>query len=179
LVATLLAPLTLPPLALLLLDLDLQIGIGVFMGRLALIMLGAFLIAAAIRKLTGPARLAAHAEQIDGFIVVVMLVFAVAIMDGVTATLIERPGIVALWALAAFIANPGLQALGIAAFGWLGRKGALTVGLVSGNCNMGLLLAALPATSDFDTLLYFAVAQLPIFVLPALLLPVYRRLLAA
>lgn len=179
LVSTLLAPLTVPPLALLLLDLDLQIGTLTFMGRLGVIVLGAFALAGAIRWLAGPRRLAAHARQIDGVVVVAMLVFAVAIMDGVTATLLERPGTVGLWAIASFLANPGLQALGILVFGWLGRRGALTVGLTSGNCNMGLLLAALPATSDFDVLLYFAVAQLPIYMLPAILLPVYRRLLAA
>jgi BASS family bile acid:Na+ symporter len=42
---------------------------------------------------------------------------------------------------------------------------------------MGLLLAAVPASADFDVVLFFAVAQLPMYMLPALLLPLYRRLL--
>jgi BASS family bile acid:Na+ symporter len=96
----------------------------------------------------------------------------------VTARLLAEPWIVAGWTLAAFVANPLLQLMGGLAFAWLGRRGALTVGLMSGNCNMGLLLAALPPGTDFDVLLYFAVAQLPIFMLPALMLPLYRRLLA-
>jgi BASS family bile acid:Na+ symporter len=179
LIATLLTPLTVPPMALLLLGLELDISVLAFMGRLAAIVGPAFVLAFALRKGLGDARLARYRPEIEGFVVMVMLYFGVAIMDGVTARLLAEPAIVIGWTLAAFVANPLLQLLGGLAFAWLGRRGALTVGLISGNCNMGLLLAALPPGTDFDVLLYFAVAQLPIFMLPALMLPVYRRLLAA
>lgn len=175
--STLLTPLTLPPLALALLGIELEIGVAEFMIRLALVIAPAFAAAAAIRHAAPHGWLAARARQVDGVFVAVMLVFAVAIMDGVTETLFARPGTVALWVAAAFVANPLLQALGAAAFAWLGRRAALTVGLLSGNCNMGLLLAAVPAGADFDVVLFFAVAQLPMYMLPALLLPLYRRLL--
>jgi BASS family bile acid:Na+ symporter len=178
LAATLLVPFTLPPLALLLLGLELQIGTVAFSLRLAAIVLPAFAAAALVRKFAGTRRVSGYAKQIDGIVVVAMLVFAIGVMDGVTDTLIARPGVVVLWTLAAFIANPCLQLLGILAFSWLGRKGALTVGLLSGNCNMGLLLATMPAKSEFDVLLFFAVGQFPIFMLPAILLPIYRRFLA-
>lgn len=177
LAATLLVPFTLPPLALSLVGLDLQIGAIALSARLGAIVLAAFAVAALIRWSAGAVRIEARARQIDGLVVIAMLVFAVAIMDGVTQTLLQRPGVVALWTLAAFIANPGLQLLGVVAFSWLGRKGALTVGLLSGNCNMGLLLATMPADSDFDVLLFFAVGQFPIFMLPAILLPIYRKIL--
>lgn len=178
LVSTLLAPLTVPPLALALLGLDLQVGLLDFMLRLGAIVATAFAAAGAIRRLAGAGRLAAHAAQIDGVVVLAMLVFGVAIMDGVTATLLAAPGMVALWTLVAFLANPALQLAAMLAFAWLGRRGALTVGLMSGNCNMGLLLASLPPGSEYGVLLYFALGQLPIFMLPAILLPVYRRVLA-
>jgi BASS family bile acid:Na+ symporter len=178
LIATLLTPLTVPPMALLLLGLDLQISVGAFMLRLGAIVGPAFLMSLGLRRLAGPARLARYRPEIEGFTVLVMLYFGIAIMDGVTARLLAEPGLVAGWTLAAFVANPALQLLGGLAFAWLGRRGALTVGLMSGNCNMGILLAALPPGSDFDVLLYFAVAQLPIFMLPALMLPLYRRLLS-
>ncbi|RDD60911.1 hypothetical protein [Ferruginivarius sediminum] len=177
LAATLLVPFTLPPLALLLLGLDLQIGAAAFSLRLGAIVLPAFSAAALIRRLAGNQRVAAHARQIDGIVVAAMLVFAIGVMNGVTETLIERPSVVALWLFASFVANPGLQLVGILAFSWLGRKGALTVGLLSGNCNMGLLLATMPADSEFDVLLFFAVGQFPIFMLPAILLPIYRKIL--
>ncbi len=176
LIATLLTPLTVPPLALALLGLELDIGITEFMVRLAVVVAIALAAALVIRRAIGRERLPRLSRHLDGLVVVVMLVFAVAIMDGVTATLAERPTTVALWLLAAFVANPALQIAGALAFAWLGQRRALTVGLVSGNCNMGLLLAAFPPDTDTDVVLYFAVAQLPMYMLPALLLPLYRRL---
>lgn len=176
LAATLLTPLTVPPLALALLGLELDIGVVEFMSRLSLVVAAAFAAALVIRRLIGRERLPRVATHLDGLVVAVMLVFAVAIMDGVTATLMTRPMTVALWLAVAFVANPALQIAGALAFAWLGRRRALTVGLVSGNCNMGLLLAAFPPGTDFDVVLYFAVAQLPMYMLPAVLLPLYRRL---
>ena len=178
LAATLLTPLTVPPLALALLGLELDLGVVELMTRLAAVVAVAVAAAAVIRRLIGRERLPRVARHLDGAVVAVMLVFAVAIMDGVTATLAARPQVVALWLAAAFIANPALQVAGTLAFAWLGRRRALTVGLVSGNCNMGLLLAAFPPGADPDVVLYFAVAQLPMYMLPALLRPLYRRLVA-
>lgn len=176
LAATLLTPLTVPPLALALLGLELDIGVAEFMTRLSLLVAIAFAAAVLIRRLIGRERLPRVATHLDGLVVAVMLVFAVAIMDGVTATLATRPMTVALWLAVAFVANPALQVAGTLAFAWLGRRRALTVGLISGNCNMGLLLAAFPPGTDFDVVLYFAVAQLPMYMLPAVMLPLYRRL---
>lgn len=178
LVATLLTPLTVPPLALALLGVALDIGVGEFMLRLAAVVVLAFLAAAAVRKLTGTGRLRAWGSRIDGAIVLLMLVFAVAIMHGVTDAIFARPRVVLLWLAAAFVANPLLQVLGTLAFSWMGLRRALTCGLLTGNCNMGLLLAALPPESDYDVVLFFALAQIPMYTLPALILPFYRRILA-
>ena len=177
LAATLLTPFSLPLLALGLLGLELAVGTAELMLRLSGVILAALLGAFLVRRLVGQARLERAADSLDGIVVLMLLLFAVAIMDGVTATLIDSPGKVALWVIAAFVANPALQALGALAFARMGLKQALTVGILSGNCNMGLVLAALPAGSDQDVALYFALAQLPMYMFPALLLPLYRRLL--
>lgn len=175
--STLLAPLTAPALALLLLGLELDVGLLELMARLSLVVLPAFLGAWLLRRLLGLERVRGLAPQLDGLVVLIMLVFAVAIMDGVTATLASRPETVALWLLAAFLANPALQIVTALVFRPLGRRRALTAGLLAGNCNMGMMLAALPAGTDFDVALYFALAQLPMYMLPALALPLYRRLI--
>ncbi len=178
LLSTLLTPLTLPPLALALLGLELEVGMLELMARLGLIVGLAFLGALALRRGLGAARLARAAGQLDGAMVLLLLVFAIAIMDGVTATLLERPGMVALWLAAACLANPALQLLAALVFARLGIRAALTAGILSGNCNMGLLLAALPAGTDVGVALFFGVAQIPMYMTPALLLPLYRRLIA-
>ena len=179
LLATLIAPLTIPPLALVLLGLELDIGLWDLMLRLMLLVFGAFAGAALLRRLVGSRRLGGLATEIDGLIVLSMVVIAVAIMDGVTETSLRQPGMVVLWIAAAFIANPVLQLLGALVFACLGRRKALTLGLASGNRNMALILATLPAEADSGIFLFFAVAQLPMYTLPALLRPLYLRLLRA
>ena len=173
----LLAPLSLPPLVLALIGLDLDIAVLDLMIRMAAIVIGAFVGAAVVRRLAGAEAIAARAAQIDGAIVIVLLVFAIAIMAGVTASLLARPATVLAWLLAAFVANGALQLAGGLLFAPLGCRLALTAGLLLGNRNMGLLLAALPAGSDPDIGLFLAVGQIPIYTLPALTLPIYRKLL--
>jgi BASS family bile acid:Na+ symporter len=106
-----------------------------------------------------------------------MLVFAVAIMDGVSETLWQHPQTVGMWTVAAFAINLLLQSLGALCFAATGRKVGLTLGLLSGNRNMGLVLASLPPSTNHEIVLFFALAQLPVYLLPALLRPVYRAIL--
>ncbi len=176
-VSTLLTPLTVPPLALALLGLELEVGVLELMIRLAALVLGAFLAALLLRRLIGLAKLRSYNTQLDGLMVLTMLIFAISVMDGVTDAIFEDPWMVALWLAVAFVANPVLQLLGWGMFFWMGRRRALSAALMSGNCNMGLLLAALPADTNFGVVLFFAIAQLPMYMLPAILSPVYRRLL--
>ena len=178
LTATLLVPLTVPLLALTLLGLELNIDATAFLARLAFLVGAAYLGAAVIRRLARPGWIEAQSQRIDGLTVIIMVIFAVAVMDEVNLALTTRPETVALWLAASFVANPLLQGLGWIAFRGRRLRPALTVGLISGNRNMGLLLAALPAGADPDVALYFAIAQLPMYMLPAIVLPFYRRSLA-
>lgn len=177
--ATLLAPLTVPALAQYLLGIELTLGAGEFMLRLGVIIAASFALTGGIRAVTTPAWRQAHVAQVDGVFVLAMLLFAIAVMEGASATALAEPYRVALWLGVAILANPALQALGALAFARLGRRRALTAGLLTGNRNMGILLAALPSDAASDILLYFALAQIPLYMMPAVLLPVYRRLLAS
>ena len=174
--ATALVPFTLPPVALILLDLDVTLSLPAFMGRLAAMVGGAFIAAWAVRRIVPPSALAARRDLIDGLAVVNLVVFAVAIMDGVTAFALARPGYAALATVLAFVFNVALQAAGWLAFRRRGAATALTAGLVSGNCNMGLVLVALYGHASVEVTSFFALAQLPMYMLPALLEPLYRRL---
>jgi len=178
LLATALVPLMLPPMALALIGLQLDLSIPEFMARLGLLVGGAFAAAALIRRIVPPARLASAHEFLDGLTVVNLVIFALAIMDGVTAFALERPGYAAVATLAAFAFNLLLQAAAFFVFHGLGRRTALTAGLLSGNCNMGLVLVALQGRADFDVTVFFALAQIPMYVLPALLESTYRRMLS-
>lgn len=176
-VSTALMPFSLPVVALALLDLEIDIDLATFMLRLALMVGGAFAAALALRRMLPRRQLEANARVLDGVSVATLVMFALAIMDGVAAVALERPGYVVLVTVAAFVANLVLQCLGALAALRLGMRSAITVGLMAGNCNMGLVMVALADKADFDVIVFFAMAQIPMYMLPALLGPVYRRLL--
>lgn len=172
--ATLLVPLTLPPMAALTVGAAVAEPLALFT-RLVTVVAGALLASLAARRLAGTDRLARRAAEIDGVGVILLLLFAVALMDGVAERIASRPQDVALYAAAAFAANLAMQVLGVAVFRRAGMRRAVTVGFVSGNRNAALLLAVLPGVEP-ALLLFVAVAQFPIYLLPSLLMPLYRRL---
>jgi BASS family bile acid:Na+ symporter len=171
----LLAPVTVPPLALGLVGVTLDIGMAELTLRLAGFVLGAAAAAEVIRRLVGRERMRAHADAVNGFNMLVLVVFAIAIMDGVTEAALAEPQRVLVYLAAALAFNAGLQALGWLAFRWAGAPAALAVGFMTGNRNMGLMWAALGADTPIAVTLYFAVAQLPMYIFPALQARPYRR----
>lgn len=177
LAATFLAPLVLPFMTVALLGLEIEMSPWQFAARLIFIVGSAMLIAVALRRHPEKPLVAALNRNANGFVVILMLVFAVAVMDGVTARLVADPLYVAALLAIAFAVQALLQAATAFGFLWLGRRTAFTVGFLAGNRNMGLLLAVLPAGLHPDIALYFALAQFPIYILPAVLKPLYGRLM--
>ena len=175
--STLLLPFTLPLVAVGLLGLDVAVdALGLWL-RLAGLIGGSALVAVLVRRLVGGERLAGHGQVIDGLIVVALIVFAIAIVDGLTPRLLAQPLFILAVAVLSFAASFLHLAVGTVVFAWAGRQRAHTAGYVLGNRNLGVLLAVLPAGADADIFLYFVVAQLPIYLWPAILAPLYRRLL--
>jgi bile acid:Na+ symporter, BASS family len=176
---TFLTPLTLPPLVLGLIGVRLDIGILALTGNLAVFILGAAALAAVARRLIGPARITAHKFEVNGLAVLLLLLFVVAVMDGVARIVLARPGEVLLYAAAAMVTSLVLQAVSYAVFARLERRAALTAGLIGGNHNIAVVWASLGAGAAHDLVLFLAIVQFPIFVLPALVGPIYRRLAGA
>lgn len=177
-IGTVLMPFTLPVVGIYLLGVDINVPLGDLMLRLALVVGGSLAAAAVLRWLLPPSFTRRHAEPLDGLAVVGMLMFAIGIMDGATATLLQDPSFVLGCAVTVYALNVLLQLTGALIFAWLGRAEALTVGLCSGNGNLGLLLAAIADIASYELLVFVATAQLPIYTLPMLQRPLYRRWLA-
>ena len=175
--ATALVPLTLPPLALHLAGMTVDLDASALMLRLALLVGGAFAVAVLLRRLLGAARIHRHQDVLSGLAVVGLVAFAIGIMHGVPAMALAAPGYVAQALVAVFALNAGLQAVTWLCFRPLGRQRALTLGLVAGNNNIGIVLAALADRAPLELTVYVAMAQFPIYLLPAVQRPVYRRLL--
>jgi len=143
--------------------------------RLFLIVAGSALAAALLRRLAGPDFIATQKVRIDGLNVVLLFVFAVALMDGLTDRLLAEPLLVLGLTALSFALSLGMVALTALVFVRRGRAGALAVGLLAGFRNMGLMLAATGGAVPELTWLYFAVAQFPIYLSPQLLKPLARR----
>lgn len=177
LATTALVPFTAPPLALGLVGIDLALSIPGLMLRLLLIVGLPALLAIALRRALGPGRLARAAPGLDGVVVLVLVVFAFGVMDGVQARLLADPAWVLGGIAVALAANLGLNAATALVFApWLGRPLGLTAGLLAGTRNQALFLAVLPAEADPGVLIFFALGQVPLFIAPALLRPVYARM---
>lgn len=175
LATTFLVPLTAPPMALWLMGVDLSISTGAFMGRLGLVVGVPMLVSLALRRMAGPARMAAWGDATDGLLVWLVVFYGFAVMDGLPARMAADPAWVVQALAAAFAVNYGLNLATVAAFAGLGAREAASAGLMSGNRNMALYLAVLPVAADPRIALFFGLCQFPLFLSPFLLRPVYRR----
>ena len=173
-------PLTLPALSLWLLDLDLGVGfLELFSRLLATIAVPAGIAFAIRRWFCSPATMAKNARALDGGSVLFVMIFGFGIIHGLPAFVAAQPGYVTLVLATSFAANIGLQVFGAALFLWMGRREALTVGLVTGNTNLGLMMVTLADRAPPELLVCFVLGQIPMYFLPVVALPVYRRLMRA
>lgn len=171
--ATLLVPLAVPWAAAFLVPGEVDVSAAALAVRLSLLVFGSTALALLLRALAGPARMERWAPRVDAANVLLLVTFAILIMDGVRDALESAPGRVIAIAGLAFFTNLALQAVAAVLFRGWGGPTAATLALVSGNRNIGVLLAAMPAAPP-DFALFVALVQFPIYVLPALLAPVYR-----
>ncbi|MDX6752387.1 hypothetical protein SH611_21510 [Geminicoccaceae bacterium 1502E] len=176
--ATFLVPLSLPPLVAAVAGLPVELPTLQLTLRLAAIVGGSFLLARILRGVMGEARIERSRQAMDGIAVLFFLLFACAVMNGVHALIGRDLAFLLRSVLVAFALNAGLQLVTVLLLWGLGRRVALTAGLLAGNCNIGLLLAASADTAPPALLAFIAAAQFPIYLLPSLQKPLYARLLA-
>lgn len=177
--STLLVPFTAPPLALGLMGIDLAISLQGLMLRLALLVGLPLLLSIAIRRVVAPPVLARWGRAVDGAVVLLVVLYGFGVMDGILARLLAEPGFVLGGIALAFAGSFALNLATALAFAPVGARVALSAGLLSGNRNMALYLAVLPAATDARILMFFALCQFPLFLSPFLLRPVYGRLRGA
>ena len=135
--------------------------------RLALLIGSAEGVAFLFRRHAAPV-LSVYGGMVDGIIVAALLVFAVATMAGIRAQIAADVQAATLCLVLAFACNIALQATGAMLLqGDLAQR--LTVGLILGNRNVGLVWSALGAAASPRMALYFAATQLPIYILPRLI----------
>jgi BASS family bile acid:Na+ symporter len=142
--ATLLLPFTLTPLvATLLPAAGVQVDLAAFAARVALVL--------------------------AGLNVVALVTFAIAVMAGVTDRLLADPAAALRMLALACAAAVVLHAAGWALMARAGPRIAWSAALLSGNRNMGLMLAVTAGTAGEAFSLYVAIAQFPMYFAPLVL----------
>ncbi|MHA1522883.1 MAG: hypothetical protein ACTSY1_00600 [Alphaproteobacteria bacterium] len=183
---TLVVPFVAPPLVFGLLGLALEVDVLPVLARLAGVVAAAFVIAIGVRRIVGQRRLAASGALQDGIATLVLIVFLVAVMDGIAPMIVQTPGTAATLLAAAFAINFGLPlvvalmvALGVFLRGRRRKSPArafATVVMFLGNRNLALFLTALPASLVTQVAPFVALYQIPIYLTPLVMGPVYRWL---
>lgn len=144
--------------------------------RLVLMLAGAACVGIAIRAIAGKPCVERQAERIDGLNVVVLFLFAVALMGDVAANAIARPlfvlGLLGVSTAVTF----GLSGLTVLIFARAGMRNALPLAHAAGSRNTGLMLAAAAGAVPELVWLYVALIQIPIYALPLIMRPLLRRL---
>lgn len=142
------------------------------------ILAASLLAATIIRRLFGTAAIQRHKRPIDGVNIVILLVFASAVMGDVATDLTTDPLFTIAVALLAFAVYFTLLAVTTLIFRSIGTERAFAIGLMVSQRNLGLMLAATAGALPATTWLYFALTQFPIHLAPYLLMPIARRLTA-
>lgn len=145
--------------------------------RLAALIGGASASAFALSRYLGSARRKAASTMFDGINVIIMVVFAIALMDGIPARMIARPGYALVLVCLATGLHLGLNALTAALFYITGQQRALTLGYAHAGRNIAVVMSVLGAAAPDDAWLFFAMLQFPIYCLPMLLKPFYNHVL--
>lgn len=174
----LLTPLTAPVIGELMLGAALPVDTLSLGLRLALLLAVSAGLAWLLRRIAGRDRVVAARQHIDGLNVLILFVFAVAVMDGVADRFLADPLFTTGIALLTFAVALTQMGLTMLVFAGSPRDQAFVLAHSCGNRNMGLLVAALGGTLPDTAWLYFGLGQLPIYMLPWMLKPLATRLAA-
>ena len=176
LASTLLMPVALLVYGAMLLPQQFDLDLGEYLWRLAVFIVAPFLLAAVGRRLAGRERMRRVRQKLSGATVAVLVVFGLAIMDGVSAHALAFPREVVAYLLAAFGFNLAAQLLTALVFLPAGARVAATAALLAGYRNLGLVVGITAGMLDERFLIFVGIWQIPMYVLPLLMQPLYRRL---
>ena len=135
-------------------------------------------IAYAIRRVAGQEWIERQNEPIDGLNVIAVFIFAIAAMDGVPRHVMADPLFAIELLVLIFVLTCALIGLSVLVFLRAGLDRGLVIGLLAAFRNIGVVMAAVGTSLPDLAWFYFAMVQFPIFLLPAVLRPLARRLAA-
>jgi BASS family bile acid:Na+ symporter len=136
---------------------------------------GSALIAFLIRSLVSYRTIQRRADELDGFNILILFVFAAALMSDVVRQAFAEPLTLAALTALGFATSFGLVLFTALVFRRAGREQAFAIGVLTSQRNLGLMLAATGGAVPPLVWLYIAVSQFPIYFGPLMLTPLARR----
>lgn len=168
-VSTMLVPVTAPLFTSIFAGPALSISPLVLASKLFFILSGTFVVGMTLRRLLGQARIQRYQKPLDGLNIIILFVFAAAIMNEVMGQMITIP-LTLLWVTGVgILVFTAILTGTVLVFSPAGWERAVTLGFMSSNRNMGLLLAATGTALPEITWMYLAMSQIPIYLAPHLL----------
>ena len=177
LITTTLTPIIAPLAVELFIGPDLPLSPLVLFRNLAILVGGSYALAFVARRMLGEQRINSAQGLFDGMNVILMVIFAIALMDGISAQFLANPLRFLMFVAIVSGLVAVMMAISTVVFWRTGAQFATSVGYLTGFRNMALAVGALGSAVPPDTWTIFAVNQFPIYLGPALLTPVCRRLL--
>lgn len=178
-IGTALTPVTAPLFAYLFIGSALTISPVALGLRLFAILAGSVAVAALIRRVVGAPAIARCKSELDGLNILVAFVFVAAVMEDVASRFLATPALMIGITALAFGVSIVLFVLTALLFLKVGRERAFIIAFMTTQRNMGLMLAATAGALPGLAWTYFALCQFPIYLLPQLLKPAARRVIAA
>jgi len=145
--------------------------------RLFVLLAGSLTVGLLIRRVLGAPRVVKFNTELDGINIIVLFIFAAAIMGSLVPSLIDQPLTVLRLAAVVFAVVLAVQLLSTVVFLGAGRGAAGALGYMCSQRNMGMLLVATAGMVSEQVWLYCALVQLPIYLGPMLIAPLMRRFL--
>lgn len=133
-------------------------------------------IAYAIRRVAGWEWLERQKEPLDGLNVIAVFIFAIAAMESVPRNVVADPAFAIELFVLVILVSCLLIGLSMLIFARAGLDRSAPIALLSAFRNIGLVMATLGSSLPDLAWFYFAMAQFPIYLLPALLQPLAKRL---
>jgi hypothetical protein len=171
-------PLTVLPVLMLMPQIGALSDVMASAGIVLLVILAATAVGFFLRATLYPNPSPTQIKTLDGASVLAFCIIVIALMAPLNAAIRETPAQVALWALLAFTISYGLQAATLMALRRTALRhvaGPLAIG--AGNRNIALFLVALPPETIAPLLIFIGCWQLPMYLTPILLPPLYKKTL--
>lgn len=146
--------------------------------KLMLLLAGSALVAWLIRYFAGREWVEAQRERIDGINVILLFIFAIAVLEDFTPLMMTKPLLIVGLIVFAFVLTFVQIGAAMLVLARAGRAQSFAIGVGCGVRNMGLMLAATASVLPDMTWLYFGLAQFPIYLAPHLLKPLAQRFMA-